>query len=183
MYNFQNLDNKLFSSLDRLSNDMKAIQTGRATPMVLDNVYVEAYGSKMLVSHVAGVTVEDAKTLRVSPYDKSVLKGLEQGINDANLGLSVAGDSEGLRVIFPSLTTERRSQYVKIAKERLEEAKVRNKMAREEAKKEIESKAKEGEYGEDDKNRFLDTLQAKVDTTNGESESIFNKKQSEVMGD
>ena len=183
MYNFQNLDNKIADSVERLGNDLKAIQTGRATPMVLDNVYVEAYGSSMLVSHVAGVTIEDAKTLRVSPYDKGVLKGLEQGINDANLGLSVSSDSEGLRVIFPSLTTERRSQYVKLAKERLEEAKVRNKMAREESKKEIESSAKDGAFGEDDKKRFLDTLQNKIDAANGLSENMFEKKQSEVMGE
>ena len=142
MYNFQNFDSKIADSVERLASDLRSIQTGRATPMVLDNVMIDAYGSKMLVSHLASVGIEDAKTLRVTPFDKSVLKDLEQGINNANLGLSVASDSDGLRVIFPMLTTERRVQYVKLAKERYEDAKVKIKLSREDSKKDIEAKSK-----------------------------------------
>ncbi len=183
MYNFNDFDNNIKEVMERLMSDMKSIQTGRATPMVLDNVYIDAYGSKMQLSHVASVSLEDSKTLLVVPYDKGVMKDLEQGINDANLGLSVAAGSEGLRVIFPMLTTERRTQYVKIVKEKLEDARIKIRGVREEAKREIESKAKEGAYGEDDKKRFLDTLQSKVDSANDAAEQSFKNKESDIMGD
>ena len=182
MYNFQNFDSKIADSVERLASDLRSIQTGRATPMVLDNVMIDAYGSKMLVSHLASVGIEDAKTLRVTPFDKSVLKDLEQGINNANLGLSVASDSDGLRVIFPMLTTERRVQYVKLAKERYEDAKVKIKLSREDSKKDIEAKSKEGAYGEDDKKKFLETLQNKVDAAHSSCEAMLGKKEGEIMG-
>jgi ribosome recycling factor len=183
MYTFNNFDNEIKSAMERFSTEMKSIQTGRATPMVLDNVYINAYGSKMQLAHVASVNLEDAKTLLVTPYDKSVMKDLEQGINDANLGLSVAAGSEGLRVIFPMLTTERRAQYVKIVKEKLEDVRVKIRGIREETKKDIETKSKEGDYGEDDKKRFLDALQEKVDYANNEAENAFKNKESDIMGD
>ncbi len=183
MYTFNSFDEEIKNAMERLATEMKSIQTGRATPMVLDNVYIDAYGSKMQISHVASIGLEDAKTLLVTPYDKSVMKDLEQGINDANLGLSVAAGSEGLRVIFPMLTTERRTQYVKIVKDQLEDARIKIRGVREDAKKEIENKAKEGAYGEDDKKRFLDTLQAKVDKANSDAELAFKSKESEIMGD
>jgi ribosome recycling factor len=183
MYTFNNFDEEIVGAMDRLTSEMKSIQTGRATPMVLDNVYIDAYGSKMQLSHVASVNLEDSKTLLVVPYDKGLMKDLEQGINDANLGLSVAAGSEGLRVIFPMLTTDRRTQYVKIVKEKLEDARIKIRSIREEAKKEIEKKGGEGAYGEDDKKRFLDTLQAKVDKANSDAENAFKAKESDIMGD
>jgi ribosome recycling factor len=183
MYTFNDFDSEIKGAMERLHSEFKTIQTGRATPMVLDNVYISAYGSKMQLSHVASVNIEDAKTLLVTPYDKGVIKDLEQGINDANLGLSVAGGSEGLRVIFPMLTTERRTQYVKIVKDKLEDARIKIRSIREEAKKEIENGAKDGKYGEDDKKRFLDTLQAKVDQANSEVEAAFKSKENDIMGD
>lgn len=182
MYNFNEFDNNIKEALERLGVELRSIQTGRATPMVLDTVTVEAYGSKMQLAHLASVTIEDPKTLLVSPFDKSVLKDIEQAINDANLGLSVSSGSDGLRVHFPALTTDRRAQYVKLAKEKLEDARIRIRGLREVVKKEIESKAKEGEYGDDDKKRLLETMQTKVDSANNECETHFSKKEEEIMG-
>ncbi len=182
MSNFLNIDSKIEDVKARLHSELMSIQTGRATSLVLDNVLVEAYGSKMHISHLASIGTEDSKTLRIIPFDKSVSKDIEKAINDANLGLSVAADSDGLRVIFPLLTTERRTQYVKLAKEKYEDAKVKIKLIREDSKKEIEASAKLGEFGEDEKRRLLDNLQDKVDKANAESENYFNKKESEIMG-
>jgi ribosome recycling factor len=183
MYNFKEIDQKLEDIKAWLQTEMRSIQTGRATPSVLDTVYVSAYGSKMQVSHLASVVIEDAKTLLVTPFDKAVIKDLEQGINDANLGLSVSGGTDGLRIHFPSLTTERRSQYVKIIKDKLEEARVRVRSAREDAKKEIEKDGKDGVYGKDDEKRMLETLQNKIDQTNSQLEMSFQQKEIEVMGE
>jgi ribosome recycling factor len=181
-YNFTNFDTKIEAATDWLAGEFRAVQTGRATPMVLDNINVEAYGSWMNISHVAAISIEDAKTLRVSPYDKSVIRDVEKAVNEADLGLSVSSDSDGLRINFPMLTTERRVQYVKIIKDRLEEGRIRVRAAREEAKREIEDGAKAGEYGEDEKKRYMDSLQAKVDTANNMLESQFANKEKEVMG-
>lgn len=178
-YNFTNFTNKAKEVAEYLSKELKAVQTGRATPAVLDTVSVEVYGSKMAVAHLASVTIEDAKTLRVSPYDKTTLRALEQAVNDANLGLSVSSDSEGLRVFFPQLTTERRTQYVKIIKERLEDARVKLRGVREETKKDIESQ----DVGVDDKKRNLDDLQKRVDVENMNLEALFKSKEKEVLGE
>ena len=180
-YNFQSFDGQIDKSVEWLHGEFKSIQTGMATPSVLDNIRIEAYGSLMEISHVAAINIEDAKTLRVSAYDKSQLKDLEEAINKADLGLSVANDGEGLRVMFPMLTTERRVQYVKIAKDRLEEAKVRIRMAREDAKKEIERGGKDSEYGKDEEKRYLDTLQAKMDSANLSLSLAFEHKENEIM--
>ncbi len=182
-YNFSNFDTKIESATEWLGGEFRAVQTGRATPMVLDNINIEVYGSWMNISHVAAINLEDAKTLRVSPYDKSVIRDLEKAVNDADLGLSVSSDSDGLRIHFPLLTTERRLQYVKIIKDRLEEARIRVRGAREEAKREIEDMAKAGDFGEDEKKRYIDTLQTKVDAANSALEAQFNHKEKEVMGE
>ena len=183
MFDFKDFNQKILDIVDWLGGEFKSVQTGRATPVVLDNVYVEAYGSTMQLPHLASVTLEDAKTLRVSPYDKSGIRDMEKAINDANLGLSVSSDSDGLRVIFPMLTTERRQQYVKIIKDKLEEARVRMKSAREDVKRKIENGKKEGEYGQDDEKRYLDALQAKIDKANSEFEVLFNAKEKDILGE
>jgi ribosome recycling factor len=183
MNNFKDLESEIKVIVERLASELRTVQTGRATPSVLENIHVDAYGSKMHITHVAGISLEDSKTLRVSPYDKSTLKDLEQAINAADLGLSVSSDSEGLRVIFPSLTTERRVQYVKIAKDKYEEAKIKIKLARENAKREIEKSSKDGDISEDVKNKNLQDLQKIVDIASGECESMLVNKEKELMGE
>lgn len=183
MFDFKDFDQKINDIKDWLASEFKSVQTGRATPVVLDNVYVEAYGSTMQLSHLASITLEDAKTLRVMPYDKSGIRDMEKAINDANLGLSVVSDSDGLRVIFPMLTTERRQQYVKIIKDKMEEARVRLKSAREDVKKKIEQGGKDSEYGKDEEKRLLDNMQSKVDSANGDFETLFNTKEKDILGE
>jgi ribosome recycling factor len=108
---------------------------------------------------------------------------MERAINDADLGLSVSSDAEGLRVHFPSLTTETRGKLVKLLKDRLEDARVRVRALREETNKAIDTRAKEGEYGEDDQRRYRDEMQKIVDGANQELEEQFQKKEKEVMGE
>lgn len=180
MNKIKEMEEEIEVAIERLVSELRTVQTGRATPSVLENVHIDAYGSKMHISHVASIGVEDNKTLRVSPYDKSLLKDLEQGINNANLGLSVASDSEGLRVIFPMLTTERRVQYVKLAKDRLEEARIKIKLVRENTKKEIEKGEKDGDYGEDERNKYLEAMQKLVEESNNRCEALFRAKEEDL---
>lgn len=164
-----------------LSKELSGIRTGRASLAVLDNVTVEVYGSKQSIKAVASISLEDAKTIRVMPWDKSQLKGIESALSAANLGLSAVPDGEGIRVVFPDLTTERRELLVKMVKEKLEEARVSLRQEREKTWNEIVNLEKAGKLPEDDKFRGKDDLQKIMDDFNSRLESLAAKKEAELM--
>lgn len=180
-YDFKKFDERLKDIDTWLMREFTGIRTGRATPALLDLVSVEAYGSKMPMNQVGSVSVEDPRTLRVSVWDASLIKEVERGITAADLGVSVSADSTGLRVIFPTLTSERRVQLLKLAKAKLEEARVSIRGARDEAMKDIDAKEKAGEMSEDDKFGAKESLQKKVDAGNQGLESHYSQKEKEIQ--
>lgn len=180
-YSFADFSTQGKEVVEWLKREYTGISTGRATPAILDLVSVESYGSRTSIPHVASVTIEDPRTLRVAPWDKSQVKIIETALRDADLGLSVSVDDAGLRIFFPQLTTERRAQLVKVLKDRLEDARVKVRLIRQEAQKDIEGQKKEGELPEDDAKRASDELQKKVDEYNSLLEDVFTKKEAEVM--
>ncbi len=181
IYDFSNTDTELTRIEDWLALEYKSISVGRATPTVLDTISIDAYGTRSSVAHVASISIEDARTLRVAPWDKAHVKELEKAINEADLGLSVSSDDAGIRVFFPQLTTETRTRLVKVLKEKLEEARVRVRGVRENTLKEIDAKEKEGGMSEDDKFRLKEDLQKKITDLNNSLERIFEKKESDTM--
>lgn len=181
-YNFANLKAELKKVEEFLSKEYTQLNVGRASPMVLDAVSVEAYGSYTPIKNVASVAIEDPKTLRIAPWDKTQIKQIEKAILASNLGLSVAVDDIGIRVIFPQLTTETRQTLVKVLKEKLEEARIAVRKHREGAWDDIQNKEREGKMTEDEKFRGKDELQKIIDETNKNLENIFSKKEGEVMG-
>jgi ribosome recycling factor len=183
MYNFDEVKIKKEDIIDWLKGEYRSISTGRATPQVLDLVHIDMYGARTQIAHAGSINIEDPRTLRVSPWDKSILGAMEKAINDADLGLSVSSDDQGLRVHFPALTTETRQKLVKLLKDRLEDARVRVRSLREEINKDIDARAKDGEFGEDEQHRFREEMQKIVDGANGELEVLFEKKEKEVMGE
>ncbi len=182
-YDFSQIQIQKEAVLEWLRGEYRSISTGRATPQVLDLVSIDMYGARTQIAHAGSITIEDPRTLRVSPWDKTIIGQMEKAINDADLGLSVSSDSDGLRVHFPALTTETRQKLVKLLKDRLEEARVRVRTLREETNKNIDSREKAGEYGEDEQHRYRDDMQKIVDTTNLQLEELFQKKEKEVMGE
>jgi ribosome recycling factor len=182
-YSFIETESNKTKIIDWLQAEYRSIQTGRATPTVLDGIAIEQYGARTPLAHVASISIEDPKTLRVAPWDKSVIRDIEKAINDADIGLSVSSDDAGLRVSFPMLTTETRQKLVKVLKDRLEDARVRVRALREEINKDIDARSKEGEYGEDERMMYRDQMQKIVDTANAELEGVFAKKEKEVMGE
>ena len=176
-FNYTTLDNGLKESVEWLSREYSRLHTGRASPAYLDGVMVEAYGSFQPIKNVGSVNIEDARTLRVMCWDKSVIKDVEKAIAAANLGVSVAVDGDGMRVIFPTLTTENRSRLVKVLKEKLEDARVSVRKEREVAMNELKSE----ELPEDDDRRVKDEIQKRVTDANSKLESIFETKEQEVM--
>jgi ribosome recycling factor len=174
-YNTQNFKIELKKVEEWLSKEYSQVHTGRATPMILDSIMVESYGSYQPIKNVAGITIEDPKTLRIAPWDKNQIKEIENAINAANLGLSIVSDSDGVRAIFPMLTTENRTKLVKVLKEKLEDARI---SVRKERQNEID---KLTDLSEDEVKRGKDDIQKCVDESNKNLEAIFTKKETEIM--
>ncbi|HEY4513020.1 MAG TPA: ribosome recycling factor [Candidatus Paceibacterota bacterium] len=181
-YNFSNFKAELKKVEEFLSKEYSQLNIGRASPMVLDGISVESYGSFVDLKNVASVSIEDPKTLRIAPWDKGQIKGIEKAIVGANLGLSVATDDMGIRVIFPQLTTETRQTLVKVLKEKLEDARITVRRERESVLEDVDQKEKEGKMTEDDRFRAKEELQKITTETNGNLEAVFEKKEKEVMG-
>jgi len=171
---------KLKEVKDWLQQEFANIRTGQASPALLDFVKVESYGTLMPLNQIGTVGVEDARTLRVSVWDASVVKAAEEAIRDAELGVSVVGDSTGLRVIFPELTSERREQLLKLAKSKLEDARIAVRAIRDDFMKVIEKSEKAGDIGEDEKFTKKEAVQSAVDEINRSLESLCNQKESEL---
>lgn len=181
-YDFSKFEAKAAAAKEWLIKEYRNLRTGRASPAILDNVQVSAYGSLMPLKQVGNVSVEDARTLRVTAFDATILKDIERAISAANLGVGTTADGVTVRVIFPELTSERRAQLVKLAKQKLEEARTSVRLARDEAKKEIETKERASEITEDDKFRLMEELQKRVDAANEELGKSFESKQKEMSG-
>jgi len=174
------LSTKLKEAHSWLSEQYTGIRTGQATPALLDNIKVEHYGAMMPVNQVGSVGIEDARTLRVSIWDAGVIPAVEKAITDANLGVSVSTDSSGLRVVFPELTSERREQLLKLAKLKLEDARVSVRSARDDAVKDIEKQEKDGDISEDEKFSQKENIQKEVDATNKALEELYQTKEAEI---
>lgn len=181
-YNFSNFKTEIKKVEEFLNKEYTQLNIGRASPMILDGVSVESYGSYVPLKNVASISIEDPKTLRIAPWDKTQVKGIEKAINGANLGLSVATDDQGIRVIFPQLTTDTRKTLVKVLKEKLEESRISVRREREAVMSDIEAQEKEGKMTEDERFRAKEELQKIINVTNGNLEASFEKKEKEVMG-
>lgn len=180
MYNFSELKEKIKGLEEWFVKELLVIRTGRATPLILDFVQVEAYGNKMSIKELANIIVEDVKTIRLEPWDVAVGKNIEKAIEASNLGLSLASFEKGLRVIFPDLTSERREQFTKVVKNKLEESRVSLRSLRDKTWKVIEEKEKAGGMGEDDKFRLKEEMQKMIDEAGKRLESLAERKEAEI---
>lgn len=172
---------RLAEITDWLKDVFATLRTGQATPALLDGVKVDSYGALTPLTQVGSVGIEDARTLRIAPWDVSQITAIETAIREADLGVSVATDSAGLRVIFPELTAERREQLIKVAKTKLEEARVSVRAARDEVMKTLEGEEKAGELSKDELFAHKEGVQKQIDATNTELESLYTAKEAEIQ--
>lgn len=179
-YNFNTFHAASKASENWLHTEYGNIRTGRASISFLDQVRVEAYEEMSPLANVASVGIEDAKTIRISPWDTSLIRSIEKGIVAADLGVSTAVDDKGVRVIFPDLTGERRIQLVKLAKMKLEEAKVQLRQARADANDDMATQKKDGLMTEDDVIRAKKELDTHMSAATNALDVIFSKKEQEV---
>ena len=177
-------ETKLQSKLDDikqwLTREYASIRTGQANPSLLDTIKVESYGTLLPLNQVGSIGVEDARTLRISPWDASQISAIEQALQEADLGLSVVTDSSGLRAIFPELTAERRIQLVKLAKSKLEDARISVRAARDEFMKQIDQAEKAGDISEDEKFSQKEQVQRAIDACNQALDSLAKQKEEEL---
>ena len=181
-YDFSYLKVNISDTEDWLKKEFFSILTGQATPPSLDSVRVDSNGEKMPSIIVSYEGVEDARTLRIVPYDASAGKEIEKAIAASSLGLSVSSDERGVRVSFPELTSENRNALTKIIKEKLEQARVSLRGERDHVWSNIQKQEKEGDIAEDEKFRYKEEMQKLVDEGNNIIELLAEKKEREIMG-
>jgi len=179
-YNFTDLKKEFINVEEWLKKEFSQISTGRANPALLDGIAVESYGTFSPIKNIASITIEDARTIRVSPWDKAVVKDIEKAIQQSGLPLSAVSDGSGLRVSVPQLTAESKIPLIKLCKEKLEEARISIRDERRTAEKDIEAREKSGEFAEDDKFRAKEELQKLVDDANSKLEALFAKKEEDI---
>lgn len=181
-YDLNPFKKQLASADEWIKKEFTQIRTGQASPQILDGVKVEIYGAPMSIKELASVIIEGARTLRISPWDKNQTKDIEKAITVANLGLSVVVDDQGLRVIFPELTEDRRKDIVKIAKDKLEEGKKQIRGHRDLIIKDLQNKEKDGGYGKDEIFRLKGDVQKIVDEFNKKLDEHYTRKEREIIG-
>lgn len=179
-YSFNQLKSKTKESNDWLAKEFASIRTGRATPALLDGVQVESYGARVPLKQVGAIAVEDPRTLRITLWDQSQVRGVESAIAQANLGVSLTTDGTSVRVIFPELTADKRKLLLKLANEKTEEAKISLRKEREKVWNEIQAKEKSKELSEDEKFRLKDELQKIMDEESKKLDALKLRKETEI---
>ncbi len=168
---------KFKKTIESLENRLLNIRAGRANPAMLQGISASYYGAMTPISSLANITVPEARSLMVKPFDKSALKDIERAINEANIGITPVNNGEVIILTVPELTEEKRRDYVKQAKTICEEAKVALRNIRQEANNDI----KKLELSEDEEKRELDSIQDLINEYNKKVDEIFKEKETELM--
>ena len=174
-------EQKMARSIESFKAELQKIRTGRAHPGILDQVQVEYYGSQVPISQVANVTLLDARTISVQPWEKGMGAKIEKAIRESDLGLNPAAQGDLLRVPMPALTEERRKDLTKVVRHASEDAKIAIRNLRRDANEHARRLAKDKEITEDEERRSLEDLQKLTDRTIGEVDRLTSAKEAEIM--
>lgn len=180
MYDFSTLKQAIADTTEHFKSTLSSIRTGRAAPALLDGVRVDSYGTKVPIQQVGSVTAEDARTLRISPWERDAITNIESAIREADLGVSLSSDEKGIRVSFPELTSERREQLMKLTRSKLEEARITLRKHREDTWSSIQKQEKEGAISEDAKFSAKEDMEKIIKEANDSLESLAKKKEEEL---
>ena len=177
----KNVEQKMNKSLEALKLDLGKIRTGRAHTGLLDHVMVDYYGNPTPVNQVANVTLTDARTIGVQPYEKNMVGPIEKAIRDSDLGLNPATNGELIRVPMPMLTEERRRDLIKVVKSEGEDAKIAVRNIRRDANEQLKKLLKDKAVGEDDERRAQDDVQKLTDRFVAEIDKALQAKETDLM--
>jgi ribosome recycling factor len=172
---------KMAKARDHLQSEFGSIRTGRASPIFVEKLRVDYYGSEVPLQQLAGFSVPEPRLLVISPYDKNSIKAIEKAIQASDLGITPSNDGALIRLAFPQLTAERRKEMVKIVKHRAEEARVAVRNLRRSARHDLEAFQKEGEISEDDLDRAEKDLEKLTHEYVAEIDTLAAHKEQEML--
>jgi ribosome recycling factor len=172
---------KMAKSVDTLKNDLAKVRTGRAHTGILDHLRVDYYGTEMPINQVANVTLSDARTISIQPFEKKMVQVVEKAIRDSDLGVNPATSGDVIRVPMPALTEERRKELAKMVKHEGENSKVAVRNIRRDAIAHVKALLKESEISEDDDKRAEKEIQALTDKSIGDIDKLVADKEKELM--
>jgi ribosome recycling factor len=174
-------EQRMQKSLDSLKSDLGKVRTGRAHVGLLDHVMVDYYGSMVPVNQVANVSLGDARTINVQPYEKNMVGKVEKAIRDSDLGLNPATNGDMIRVPMPMLTEERRKDLIKVVRTEAEDAKIALRNVRRDSNDALKKLMKDKEISEDDERRAQDEIQKLTDKFVLEVDKMLQVKEAELM--
>jgi len=177
----ENVEDRMKKSIVDLSDDFAAIRAGRANPAVLDKIKVDYYGTPTAINQLAAVAVSEARVLTIQPWDGSVCRAIEKAIQTSDIGINPQSDGKIIRIAFPPLTEERRRDLVKEISKMAEERKIAIRSFRRDAIDKLEEQKKKSELTEDDLKQAEKKTQDLTDKYCKQVDSVFDKKQKEIM--
>jgi len=177
----KNAEQKMQQSIDAFKNSLTKVRTGRANPGLLDTVQVDYYGSMLPISQVANVSLLDARTIGVAPWEKGMGAKIEKAIRDSDLGLNPASQGDLIRVPMPPMTEERRKELTKVVKGEGEHAKIAIRNLRRDANEGVKKLVKDKQASEDDERRATDDIQKFTDRYIAEVDKLVSSKEQDIM--
>lgn len=177
----ENVEDRMKKSIVALSDDFAAIRAGRANPAVLDKIKVDYYGTPTAINQLAAVAVSEARVLTIQPWDSSVCRAIEKAIQTSDIGINPQSDGKIIRIAFPPLTEERRRDLVKEISKMAEERKIAIRSLRRDAIDKLKEQKKKSELTEDDLKQAEKKTQDLTDKYCKQVDSVFDKKQKEIM--
>ena len=177
----KNAEQKMAKSIEAFKGELQKIRTGRAHPGILDQVQVDYYGSMVPISQVANVSLLDARTISVQPWEKGMAPKIEKAIRESDLGLNPSAQGDLLRVPMPPLTEERRRELTKVVRGAGEDYKVAVRNLRRDANEQVKKLVKDKLASEDDERRAQDEVQKLTDRTVAEVDRLVQGKEAEIM--
>lgn len=174
---------KMEKAYSILKDDFGTVKTGKANPQLVENIMINAYGgsARMKVMELATIHVVDPQTIAITPFDQSVVRDIEKGISDSQMGITPAVDGNVIRVSIPPLTQERREEFVKLIHRKAENGKIMLRQIRQEAKDDIKKLKDDGHISEDEVERLEKEVQKAIDDFTGKIEMATHEKVKELM--
>ena len=172
---------KMAKSIETLRHDLAKVRTGRAHTGLIDHLRVDYYGTEMPINQVANVTLSDARTIAIQPFEKKMVQAVEKAIRDSDLGVNPATSGDVIRVPMPPLTEERRRELTKIVKHEGENAKVAIRNIRRDAIQHLKDLLKKSEVGEDEEKRAQDDVQKATDKSIADIDKLVADKEKDLM--
>lgn len=174
-------EQKMAKAIDYAKEEFAAIRTGRAHPAMFSKLTADYYGSPTPIQQLASFQVPEARMILITPYDKSAMSGIERAIRDSDLGVNPTDDGNVIRVTFPELTEDRRKEYIRLARNKAEEARVSIRGVRRGAKDDIDKLVKDSEVGEDEAARAEKQLDTVTKKHTDQVDELLKRKESELL--